>query len=149
MSDLGINIINILNNIINLLQALIQKVKANNELLKSNQQLLIETRNLISGMSGEGAAKIPELGDDLEKIISQLQKGVQTFNLNSILNDIRGIMDQIGYKKPPEEIVEQESEISDESEGSDIVQEFKGMKTKTQDEDDGEDHLIRPSSMFK
>lgn len=146
MSNLGQIISAYMDNIIQLLQALIQSVKSNNELLKSNQQLLIETKHLISGMSGEGAAKIPELGDDLEKIVSQLQKGVQTFKLNSILDDIKGIMEQIGYTKGSEEITEEESE---ESEGSDIVQEFKGIKTKAQDEDDDEDHLIRPSSMFK
>ena len=134
-----------MDNIIQLLQNLVRSVKENNDLLQKNQNLLLQTNKLIQNISSNDSGNIPELSNSLEKIVGQLQKGVQTFQLNSMLDDIKDMMKNLGYSTKPKSDTDSEEDSSIES--SEITQEFK-TSIKSNPKKDDDDHVIRPSSFY-
>lgn len=134
-----------MNNIIALLQNLLKSIKENNDLLKKNQDILIETNELIKSQSSGDPAKIPELSKSLENIVGDLQRGIQSVQLNSILEDIKGIMNKLGYKKDSEDM--SGSQGGPKLPTSNVAKEIKS-NLQSQKKDDDEDHVVRPSSFY-
>ncbi|MHA1271629.1 MAG: hypothetical protein ACTSPY_17690 [Candidatus Helarchaeota archaeon] len=133
-----------MDNIIQLLQNLVKSVQENNVLLKKNQQLLVETYNLIGSLSG--SENFSKLSESLQEIVGQLQKGVQVFQLSSMLEDIKKIMDKMGVASVSNNVERESEETSVPS--SEITQEFKAELKTAPKKDDDEDHLIKPSSFL-
>ena len=136
-----------MDNIIQLLQSLVKSVQENNQLIQKNQQLLIETNNIIKSISNTNPEGLAEMSNSLQDIVGQLQKGIQAFQLNSIIDDIKDIMKKIGYK--PSHIKSEEDSKETEIPASEITQEFKAGLNTTPKKDDDEDHVIRPSSFLQ
>ncbi|MHA1831758.1 MAG: hypothetical protein ACTSWR_09530 [Candidatus Helarchaeota archaeon] len=136
-----------MDNIIQLLQSLVKSVQENNQLIQKNQQLLIETNNIIKSISNTNPEGLAEMSNSLQDIVGQLQKGIQAFKLNSIIDDIKDIMKKIGYK--PSHIKSEEDSKETEIPASEITQEFKAGLNTTPKKDDDEDHVIRPSSFLQ
>jgi len=136
-----------MDNIIQLLQSLVKSVQENNQLIQQNQQLLIETNNIIKSISNTNPEGLAEMSNSLQDIVGQLQKGIQAFKLNSIIDDIKDIMKKIGYK--PSHIKSEEDSKETEIPASEITQEFKAGLNTTPKKDDDEDHVIRPSSFLQ
>ncbi|MBD3228482.1 MAG: hypothetical protein GF329_09865 [Candidatus Lokiarchaeota archaeon] len=145
MSNINSILNEYMDNIIRLLQNLVKSVKENNDLLKKNQEILIETNQLIKTKSSGDPAKIPELSKSLEEIVGHLQKGVQSVQLNSILEDIKGIMNKLGYTRNPSDKNEQQPEPKLPT--SNVAQEIKNT-IQSQNKDDDEDHVVKPSSFY-
>ena len=145
MSNLNDILSAYMDNVIMLLRNLVNSVKENNVLLKKNQQLLSETKESLSRFPMSGAGNLSEISGSLQIIVNQLQKGIQSFQLNSILNDIKQIMDNIGISPISIDQTKKDESIIT----SPITQEFKsGLKSRPKKKDDEEDHLIKPSSFY-